>query len=43
MKFINQKERRCRLPAMFVTCMALAMFAGQALAQSNGPPERRPV
>ena len=43
MKSIDQKKRRCRLPAMFVTCMGLVMFAGQALAQGNGPPERRPV
>ena len=43
MKIVNQKEKRSRLPAIHVACMALVMFAGQALAQSNGPPERRPV
>ena len=41
MKIVNPKERCGRLPALFGTGMALAMFAGQVLAQGNGPPERR--
>ena len=42
MKNANQQERWCGLPAMFVTFMAMVMFAGQASAQGNAP-ERRPM